>query len=134
MAKLYIDTNILIYAIDDAKNRFGKNISASSRKLLFQSMTCKHHIIISDWTLKELKIINKLSEASFLLELLKKKTININKTIKDEALAKKQNPNHIQDQLHCILALKAGADYIVTRNIADFKHCTIPVVKPEKLL
>jgi len=134
VAKLYIDTNIIIYALEDSKNHFGKDISASSRKLLFQSMNCKHHIIISDWTLKELELKNKLLESNFLLELLKKKTININKTIKDEALAKKQNPNHIQDQLHCILAIKAGADYLVTRNIDDFKQCIIPIIKPENLL
>ncbi len=134
MAKLYLDTNIIIYAIGDSKNLFGKDISSSARKLLFEASKCKHYIIISDWTLKELELKNKLEDASFLLELLKKKTINIKKTEEDEAIAKEQNPNNVQDQLHCILAKKAGANYLVTRNVNDFKHCILPVIKPEQLL
>lgn len=136
MSKLYIDTNILIYALGDSENPYGKDISSSARKLLFEAVTCKHQVIISNWTLKELELKNRLSEANFLLHLLKKKTIEIQKTEKDEQLAKEQNPNNVQDQLHCILAKKSGAEYIVTRNVDDFNHFnnTIPVVKPEKLL
>jgi predicted nucleic acid-binding protein len=136
MPKLYIDTNILMYALGDSENLHGKDISTSARKLLFEAVICKHYVIISNWTLKELELKNKLSDANFLLQLLKKKTIKIQKTDEDEQLAKEQNPENIQDQLHCILAQKAEADYIVTRNTHDFNHFNtiIPIVKPEKLL
>jgi len=131
MTKLYIDTNILIYAIEDSENIYGSDISSSSRKLLFEAVTCKYQVIISSWTLKELEQKSKLSEATFLLTLLKKKTISIQKTAEDEELAKEQNSDNVPDQLHCILAKKAGADYIVTRNVDDFNHFSsiIPIVK-----
>lgn len=35
-------------------------------------------------------------------------------------------------QHECALKVK-GIDYIVTRNIKDFKHSVIPVISPEEL-
>jgi len=33
MPKLYIDTNIIMYAISDSENVYGKDISSSARKI-----------------------------------------------------------------------------------------------------
>ncbi|MFT4309089.1 MAG: PIN domain-containing protein [Candidatus Woesearchaeota archaeon] len=134
MARLYIDTNIIMYALDDTMNLFGKDISASSRVLLFRAAKCEHNVIISDWTLKELEIKKRLSSARILLKILEKKTIKVRKTEEDEEMARSQNPNNVQDELHCILARRAKADYIVTRNTNDFKNSKVPTIKPEQLL
>lgn len=136
MPLLYFDTNVIIYASEESFNLFGKEISSSSGKLVFQTILCNHQVIISDWALKELELKNKLSQASMLLMLLEKKTVSIQKTDEDEQLAKEQCPNNIQDYLHCLLAKRAGAEYIVTRNTDDFMHFNnvIPIVKPEQLL
>jgi len=136
MTKLYIDTNILIYAIEDSMNPFGDDIISSSSKLFWEAASCKYQVIISDWALEELSRIKTPQECMMLLKIVEKKTLKIQPTEEEEAQAKQQNPDHFQDELHGILALRARADYIVTRNVDDFKHFMgrINVVKPEKLL
>ena len=86
--------------------------------------------------LEELRRIKKLEQAQTLFNLIEKKKILVTHTEKDVQKAKVKNPYHYQDELHGILALKAGADYIVTRNIKDFQHFRdrINVTKPEFLL
>jgi len=135
MTTLYLDTNIIIYATEDSKNLFGKDISASSSELLFDVVSCKYHIIVSDWLLEELSGLRKLEQASMLFKMLKPKTRRVSYSQKDIAMAKQQNPDNFKDELHAILAIKSGADYIVTRNINDFKHLKdkIKIVKPEDL-
>ncbi|MFH1649094.1 MAG: PIN domain-containing protein [Candidatus Woesearchaeota archaeon] len=132
---LYLDTNILIYAIEDSKNRFGKDISSSSALLLSDAITCKHEVVISSWTLKELHGLHKLDQSRMILKMLQKKTIKVEHTHKDIDLATKMNPNHFQDTLHGILALKSGAECIVTRNVRDFVAFSdnILIAKPEEL-
>lgn len=134
--KLYIDTNILIYALEDSKNPYGKDISSSSSKLLWEVVSCKYQVIISSWALEELSNLRKLEQSQMLLKILSKKTIKIVHTQEDIDKAKQHNPEHFQDELHGILALKANADYIITRNIEDFNNFEdrIKIVKPEKLL
>lgn len=136
MTKLYIDTNILIYAIEDSLNPYGADISSSSSKLFWEAASCKYQVIISDWTLNEFRRIRKLDDIQMLYSIAKKKILSIPFTKEELALAKQQNSGHFQDELHAILALKSEADYIVTRNIDDFqKYKTqIKIVKPEELL
>lgn len=122
MTKLYIDTNILIYAVEDSKNYYGKDISNSSSKLFWESALCKYHLIISTWTLNELKRIRNSEKFIMLFKIIKKKVIIQRFTDEDIKQAKEQNPNHFQDELHGILALKSNADYLVTRNIVDFDN------------
>lgn len=134
--KLYIDTNILIYAIEDSKNLHGRDISSSSSQILWDVASCKHHVIISTWALTEVERIRESEKLKMLLKIIEKKTIIQRYTEEDIAKAKRQNPYHFHDELHGILALKANAEYIVTRNIDDFKHFKrrIKIVRPEFLL
>lgn len=136
MTTLYIDTNIIVYALEDSKNPFGKDISTSSSDLFLEAISCKYHVIISSWALVELAGLKKLEQAKMLLTMLKPKTIKISHTEEDIEKAKKVNPAHFQDELHGTLAIKASADYIVTRNVDDFNNFMdkISIVKPEKLL
>jgi len=135
MTTLYLDTNIIIYASEDCRNLFGKDISTSSSKLLFDVVSCKYYIIVSDWLLEELSGLRKLEQASMLFKMLKPKTKRVSYSEEDLVRAKQQNPDNFRDELHAILAIKSGADYIVTRNINDFKHLKnkIRIVKPEDL-
>lgn len=132
---LYIDTNILIYAIEDSKNPYGEDISSSSSKLFWESASCKYHVIISDWALEELSRRKTPQEVVMLLKIVEKKTIRIQPTQEDIQKAKEQNSDHFQDELHGILALKSNADYIVTRNVDDFIQFKdrIKIVRPEDL-
>lgn len=136
MTKLYIDTNILVYSIEDSRNLYGDDISSSSSKLFWEAASCKYHVIISDWTLNELRGLKKLEDIQMVCTIAKKKIITCPFTQEEIKQAKEQNPEHFQDELHGILALKSNADYIVTRNVGDFKQFTdrIKIVKPEHLL
>ncbi|USN45753.1 MAG: hypothetical protein H6502_01315 [Candidatus Woesearchaeota archaeon] len=136
MPKLYLDTNIFVYANEDSKNLQGKEIAISSSELIGQAIVCKHYLIISSWALEELRRIKKLEQAQIFFKLIEKKKILVAHSEEDIKKAKEQNPDNFQDELHGILALKSGADYIVTRNIKDFKHFEdrIKVTKPEFLL
>jgi predicted nucleic acid-binding protein len=136
MTNLYIDTNIIVYANEDSKNIYGKEIAVSSSNLIWQAICCKYNLIISSWTLEELRRIKKLEQAQMLFNLIDKKKILVAHSQEDIKQAKIQNPGHFQDELHGILALKSKADYIVTRNIKDFEHFKdrIKVTKPESLL
>ena len=133
MANLYLDTNIIIYAIENSHNLFGKEINSSSVKLLFDVVSCKHYVIISDWLLEELSGLRKLEQAKMVFKMLKPKTKHISYSQEDLNLAKQQNPNNFRDELHGILAIRSKADYIVTRNVKDFKHLKIKITKPEFL-
>ena len=136
MTKLYIDTNVFVYAFEDSKNLFGGDISSSASRLFFEAISCKYQVIISSWALEELAGLRKLEQAHMLFTLLKQKVLKIEHTSEDVDSAKKASPRHFHDELHGLLAIKAGADYIVTRNTQDFVHFKerIPVVKPEWLL
>ena len=136
MSKLYIDTNILIYGIEDSKNLYGKDISNSAAKLFTEAIACKYQIIISSWTMNELLKKRNLEDTKMLFTLLEKKIIKVFHTEEELQEAKENNPSHFQDELHGMLALKANADYIVTRNVDDFMNFKdrINVVKPEHLL
>lgn len=136
MTKLYLDTNILVYCVEDSFNFTGKDISLSSTKLLLEAISCKYELIISNWTIIELNNIKKLEKLTTIFKLIEKKIIKINYVVDDLKLAKKQNFDHFQDELHGILAIKSGADYIVTRNVKDFQSFEkkIKIVKPEELL
>jgi len=136
MNKLYIDTDIVIDAVEDRKNIFGKNIGNPAADLFIQAVSCKYQLILSTWMFHELcrhKIIN---DTRMFFELTKKKVITISHTEKDIVYAKSNNPSHFQDELHGMLALKSKADCIVTRNISDFDNFKdkITIVKPEQLL
>ncbi len=134
--KLYIDTNVFVYASEDSKNIYGKDLSESASKIFFESSKCKFFIVISSWTLEELSRIKKVENLKFLFELIRKKIVTIQYSEEDLYNAKKLNSEHYHDALHFLLALKSKADYIVTRNVKDFEEykSKIKVVKPEFIL
>ena len=135
MIKLYIDTNIIIDAVEDRKNIFGKNIGNLAFKLFKEAMSCKYYVIISSFTIYELRKKCK-GDTTLFFEMIKKKRIDVNHDESDEEKARERNNDNLGDALHVILAEKENANYIVTRNVDDFKdiQTKIPIRKPEQLL
>ena len=135
MPKLYIDTNIIIDAINGRHNKFGKNIGNPASDLFFDAFSCKHHLIISTLTLEELNW-RGVSNTRLFFEFVKNKTINSHYIHEERDESKKRSKEHANDALHIILAEKEKADCIVTRNINHFKEIGthIPIKIPEKLL
>ena len=117
-----------------------KNIGNAASDLFFAAASCKHDLVLSTWMFHELynnrNNPKTAEETKMLFAFIKNKIISVKHTEEDIAEAKKNNPANFQDELHGMLALRAGADYIVTRNTSDFKKFKdrIQIVKPEELL
>jgi len=135
MTVLYIDTNIFLDAVKNRTNLFGKNIGNSAAKIFYDSFTCKYHLVISTWTLEELRMYVKPEEVKMLFDFIKKKILTVKYTDEDKEKAKQKSKIHYDDALHIILAEKKKVDYIITRNIEHFLEIgtKIPIKKPEKL-
>ncbi|MDA3856540.1 MAG: PIN domain-containing protein [Candidatus Woesearchaeota archaeon] len=136
MPKLYIDTNVIIDAIEERKNKFGKKIGNPASDLFFAAATCKHYIVISDWTLNELYGLGKIDSIKMLFELTKLKIIKSKYTQEEKQEAKTKSDTDSDDALHIIIAEREDVDFIITRNIVHFKEIgtNIPIKKPEELL
>ncbi|MHA1829509.1 MAG: type II toxin-antitoxin system VapC family toxin [Candidatus Heimdallarchaeaceae archaeon] len=135
MSILYVDTNVFIDAITGRANKHGKDISEAAGKMFYDSIACKYHIAISTWTLRELYRTIDITEAKMLFQMIKNKIITVKHTEEDIEKAKELNPEHFQDALHALLAIKAGAECVVTRNLSDFA-CTNHLIQaklPEQL-
>ena len=136
MTQLYIDTNVIIDAVEGRKNKFGRNIGNPAADLFTQAISCKYHLIISIWTLKELFGLSKIDSTKMLFELAKNKIKKAPYSAEEENQAKQRSAELYDDALHIIIAEREKADYIVTRNDGHFKAIgtTILIKKPEDLL
>jgi predicted nucleic acid-binding protein len=111
--KVYIDTNVYLdYFLERTRSRYAE-------KIFFQTVYCKHQIILSDHVVSELIRNIAIEKITALFETLKTKLIKIKQEDEDVAYAKNL-PTHYADALHIALAKKAKADAIITDNIKDF--------------
>ena len=86
-----------------------------------RTLSCEFFIIVSTWTLTELYKNIEHNNAEILLKMLKHKTTFIKHSEADIKRAKTLS-SHYQDALHAILAKKAQADYLITRDIKGFRN------------
>lgn len=117
---VYVDTNVFIDAITGRLNKYGKDLSAPAGKMFFKSMSCEFHIAISTWTLQELYRQVDVNEVKMLFQMIKKKIIIVHHNSEEINQAKIINLSHYHDALHGLLAVKIGAECVVTRNLSDF--------------
>ena len=120
MVKIYCDTNLFLDHFGSRKDRL-RDLGDFAFRIFRRTLDCEFELIISDWLLYELKNYVPPEKLKEFLEEFKKK----NKIVKiykaDEDIKKaKEISNHFQDMLHQILAKKAGAKYLLTRNIQDY--------------
>lgn len=133
MIKLYIDTNIFIDVLQNRKNRSGKDIAGFAARLFADAVSCKYQIILSSWTLQQIYLQNE--DASMLFAMLKSKTIKVFYNEDDRKKATLRSADNFDDALHIILAEKAKANFIITRNLSDFLviGSNIPIALPENI-
>lgn len=131
---IYIDTNVYIDYFLNRKDKF-RPLGDFAFELLRKSLDCKYTIIISKWVLDELGFFISEKEITELIQWMesKEKVIFIMTSKEDVLEAKKKA--HWQDALHAILAKKANANYLVTRNIKDYSNFSdvLNIVLPENL-
>ncbi|MDO9579655.1 MAG: hypothetical protein Q7J06_03680 [Bacteroidales bacterium] len=121
--------------IDDRKNEYGEDLGEFASTVFTEAVSCKYHLILSDWLFIELNK-HKIPEATkMLLTFCKKKIIHQEMTDDDKVQASIRSAEHPDDALHIILAEKAGADIIVTSNTQHFNsiQTSIPIKKPKHL-
>ena len=118
---VYVDTNVIIDLLLNRTNIFGKNLGDRAAVLLDLAVACKHFLLISDWTVRELRKNGiDLEQLQMLLGFLGKKVRTVITGEEDRVRARELDPDNYDDALHVVLALKAGADVIATRNLKHF--------------
>ena len=120
MTRIYCDTNIFLDYFFSRQDRF-RDLGDFAYKIFRRTLDCEFEIIISDWLLYELNLYIKENDLREFLEDFKNKNkiIKVYKNIDDIKNAKRMS-KHFQDELHKILARKARAKYLITRNIKDY--------------
>ncbi|MBC8501447.1 MAG: PIN domain-containing protein [Nanoarchaeota archaeon] len=132
---LYCDTNFYIDYLENRHDRL-RPLGSFAFELLRRTIECEFKIIISDFVITELERYVKEEKIKDVLHSLKKtkKLVRIFKSKKDIKKARMLSKNKA-DALHAILAKKAGAEYIITRNLrdfAEFSHLVKPIL-PESI-
>lgn len=136
---IYLDTNIYIDYLDGRVDNL-RPLGEFAFQLLKRTFECEFSIVISSLILEELS--NKGCDES--LKAIINDLRNKNKLIwiegdfldfhKAKQISRERNtPNN--DTIHMILAKKAGADYLITRNMKDFEKLQdiVNLAYPENL-
>ncbi len=129
---IYIDTNVWIDFFLNREDNL-RPLGDFAHELFVKTSQCKYKIITSDWLIKELTKTNHLDSYRQLEEqLVKLNKIKYIKTEYKELMSAKKH-QHWHDALHEILAIKANAIYLVTRNVKDFTGEKVIITYPENL-
>ena len=115
--KVYCDTNIFIDYFKSRKDRL-RPLADFAFEFFSKGWNCHFKLIVSDWLMKELKHHLSEEQINEILDMYKSKDklIFVKEEQGDREKAKEIPPENWDDALHAILANKADADYLVTRN------------------
>jgi predicted nucleic acid-binding protein len=136
---IYLDTNIYI---DYFKNRadYLRPLGEFAFQLLKRTFGCEFKIVISGVVIKELLHNNCENELAILVETLRacKKLIEVeanNEDFKEARNLSQERGISFNDALHAIVAKKANAECLVTRNIIHFQEVSdlIKISYPESV-
>ena len=132
---IYCDTNIYIDYFENREDNL-RPLGTFAFELLRRTVGCEFTIIISDFVIMELEKYVKEEKIKELLQSLEraKKLERVFKSNHDIQEARRLSKNK-SDALHAVLAKKAKAEYLVTRNIKDFAEFShlINIVLPENI-
>ena len=123
--KIYCDTNIYLdYLL--GRTDYLRPLNEFAYEIFRRIDEGEFNLIISDHLLYELE--NNIDDENKITELLKPlhkkgRIIKVTKTREDILKAKEISKKHWKDALHAILANKAKAIYLLTRNIPDYIGC-----------
>ncbi len=142
MQKIYVDANVFISYWDKEYGRnIGDFLEYFSEEIFQRIISCEFYLVVSDFTIKEIKKIMTFSEKDVMFELNHYDEINklevINGTEKFWNKAKElsvKNNIHLADALHTVLAKESNST-LVTWNLKDFKKVKdiVNVKSPKEL-
>lgn len=134
MKKLFLDTNILIDLIADRKpfSKFAIAIFEKAELKKVSLFTSSHAIATTHYLLKKHVGEKELREILFdLLDYIQ--VISVDQDVIKKSLKSKHKDFEDAIQINCAYSI-VNMNYIVTRNIKDFKGSELPVVTPEEVL
>jgi len=135
MCRVYCDTCVYVDLFEGRKDRF-RDLGEFALSLFRKIREKEYKLIISDWLLYEIKKLNHEENFNDLLKQFEDESlIKVERSKEDERKARRLSPSNFPDAMHVILAKKANAIYLVTRNIQDFaEFCKIiEIATPESL-
>ncbi|MBW3006256.1 PIN domain-containing protein, partial [Candidatus Woesearchaeota archaeon] len=121
--KVYCDTNIFIDYLDEREDNI-RPLQEFAFIFFSRGWNCAFKLIISDWLLDELRRHLTEEQINRVLNNFKEKDklIFIKEALGDRQKARNIS-KHWDDALHAILANKANADYLATRNLKHYENC-----------
>lgn len=125
--RLYVDTNVYL----DFLLKRG-TFSDYAGRLFAEAASCKHTILFSNHVASEMTRYVILEDCQGLFAFLKPKLEKI-PVLPEDRISAESLPTHFADALHITLAMRAGADCIITRNTSDFRHI-FKTKTPEEIL
>ena len=131
---LLIDSNIILDMVQHREpfSANSKEIIADCIKQKYQGFVSAHSLCDIYYILrKDLSVIQRLKLVEMFCQFF---TVIPEKS--NDFIAVVQNPNteDLEDGLQIQCATKSGLDYIVTRNIDDFKNSSVPAILPSDFL
>ncbi|MFC1222583.1 type II toxin-antitoxin system VapC family toxin [Pedobacter sp. BG31] len=134
MKRIFVDTNIIVDLIADRRpfSKFAIELFEKAERKEVQLYTSSHSIATTHYLLRKYLEERTLREVIYnVLEYIQ--VIAIDQDIIKKGLKSKHKD--FEDALQILCAYKLEKlDYIVTRNIKDFKDSEIPAFPPDELL
>ena len=134
MKRVFVDTNIIVDLIADRQpfSKFAIEIFEKAERNEVQLFTSSHSIATTHYLLKKYLEEKKLRDVIYnVLEYIQ--IIAIDQDIIKKGLKSKHKDFEDALQMLCAYNIEK-LDYIVTRNIKDFKNSEIPAFPPDELL
>ena len=134
MIKIFIDTNVIVDLIADRKpfSKFAIELFKKAENKQVYLYTSSHSLATTHYLLKKYLDEKSLREVLYnLLDYIK--IIAVDQDIIKKGLKSKHKDFEDAIQIFCANTV-SSMDYIVTRNIKDFRNADIPVYAPDELL
>lgn len=134
MKKVFVDTNIIVDLIADRKpfSKFAIEIFSKAEENKLKLFTSSHSIATTHYLLKKYVDEKELREVLYnLLNYLN--IISVDADVIKKGLKSKHKDFEDAIQMICAYSVEK-MDYIVTRNIKDFRDSEITVLSPDELV
>ncbi|MGV8171657.1 MAG: type II toxin-antitoxin system VapC family toxin [Candidatus Woesearchaeota archaeon] len=133
--KIYCDTNVFLDYLDNRSDRL-RPLGLFAFEFFSRGWDCLFQLVVSDWTLTELRKYSSQKDIDELLGYFKEKNklFVANCSPRDFDEAKKMS-SHWQDALHFLMAKKMNCDKLVTRDKEGFSAFSskIDICYPESV-
>jgi predicted nucleic acid-binding protein len=116
--KVYVDTSVILDYLQDRRDH-RRPLGEFAFQLFKRAASCEFKVVVSDWALEELARYASNRPVDGFAGFLGEKLERMPFTYADVSEAKALSRNW-RDALHAVLARKAGAAVLVTRNISHF--------------